>query len=102
MSKVCMIESLCRHIGQTVTLFTASGGLSGDGFTGVLAHVGDDCIKLICSIGMAPSCCVGSSCLDRPRGERGCGRRFSGGNILGSVCVIPICKIVSFTHNSLA
>lgn len=29
-------DGLCRYIGQTVTIFTESGGLSGSGFTGVL------------------------------------------------------------------
>jgi len=26
----CLEESLCRYIGQTITIFTTSGGLSGD------------------------------------------------------------------------
>jgi len=26
----CLTEDMCRHIGQTVTIFTTSGGLSGD------------------------------------------------------------------------
>ena len=25
----CLVDSMCRHIGQTVTIFTTSGGLSG-------------------------------------------------------------------------
>lgn len=69
MSKICMVESLIRHIGQTVTIFTTSGGLSGDGFTGVLAHVGENCVKIICAIGAAPFCCVGSSCLNLAFGK---------------------------------
>lgn len=46
-----LLESLARHIGQTVTIFTESGGLSGSGFTGVLAAIGDCTIKLITDIG---------------------------------------------------
>ena len=101
MSKICMVESLIRHIGQTVTIFTTSGGLSGDGFTGVLAHVGENCVKIICAIGAAPSCCVGSSCLNRRFDERGGFAGGFNGNILGSVAEIPICKIVCFTHNAI-
>ena len=37
----CLIESMARYIGQTVTIFTKSGGLSGNGFTGVLAGICD-------------------------------------------------------------
>ena len=47
----CLIESMARYIGQTVTIFTKSGGLSGNGFTGVLAGICDGCVKLITDIG---------------------------------------------------
>jgi len=46
-----MIASLERHIGKTVTIFTTSGGISGAGFTGVLACVGGGFVKLITAIG---------------------------------------------------
>lgn len=114
----CVIESMLRHIGQTVTVFTASGGLSGSGFTGVLAGVHNGCVRLITDIGAPPACPIGSSCigfgeplLDGPiggecgwQGRRGwggwgCGRR--GSNWLGSVAEIPCDKIVSFTHNAI-
>jgi len=42
-----LIESMARYIGQTVTIFTTSGGLSGSGFTGVLAAICDGNVKLI-------------------------------------------------------
>ena len=58
----CLEESLCRHIGQTVTIFTKSGGISGAGFTGVLGHVGNGCINLITHLGAAPACPLGSEC----------------------------------------
>lgn len=38
--------------------------LFGSGFTGVLAFVGNGCVKLITSIGVAPDCAVGSPCND--------------------------------------
>jgi hypothetical protein len=53
---------MARYIGQTVTIFTKSGGLSGNGFTGVLAGIHDGCVKLITDIGAPPACPIGSSC----------------------------------------
>ena len=58
----CLVESMCRYIGQTVTIFTTSGGLSGNGFTGVLAGFCDGSVKLITDIGAPPACPVGSAC----------------------------------------
>lgn len=127
----CLIDDLCRYIGQTVTIFTTSGGLSGDGFTGVLAAVTDSTVKLITYIGAAPSCPVGSTCTGGyngryggygcsgnyggfgggcgcNRGGCGCNRggcdggyEYAGNNWLGSVTEIPICRIASFTHNAI-
>ena len=59
-----LLESLIRFTGQTVTIFTTSGGLSGSGFTGVLASICNGTIKLITDIGAPPSCPVGSACDD--------------------------------------
>ena len=97
MPQVCLVESLLRYVGQTVTIYTASGGLSGSGFTGVLAYVGDECIKLITGIGAAPACAVGSACTGWGYGANGGSNGFVG-NWLGSVTEIPICKIACFTH----
>jgi len=131
-----LLESLGRHIGQTVTIFTTSGGLSGKGFTGVLAGIFGCNIKLITDIGAPPSCPLGSACcggfleeevereefggwggsfggmcelFGRCRGRRGCceggkGRRRGhrwGQNWLGSVTVIPVDRIASFTHHAI-
>lgn len=97
MNNTCLTESLCAHIGETVTIFTTSGGLSGSGFTGILAAVTDNCVKLITDIGGAPNCPLGSNC--------SCGKfrnRNNGGSCeLGSVTVIPLDKISSFTHNAI-
>lgn len=96
-----LLDSLTRYIGQTVTIFTTSGGCSGSGFTGVLAGVNENYVKLITNIGAAPSCPLGSSC-------SGYGYNYGynqgygcGYNWLGSVTEIPICKIASFTHNAI-
>lgn len=40
-------RELQGHIGQTITVFTASGGESGRGFTGVLLEVREDTIRLL-------------------------------------------------------
>ena len=132
-----LIGSLERHIGQTVTIFTTSGGLSGRGFTGVLAGICGCNIKLITDIGAPPSCPIGSACcggffeeveeerefggswggafggmcemFGRCRERCGCreggkGRRrgrWHGRNWLGSITVIPIDRIASFTHHAL-
>ncbi|MCL2189038.1 MAG: hypothetical protein FWC16_08875 [Defluviitaleaceae bacterium] len=120
-----LIDSMRRYIGQTVTIFTTSGGLSGNGFTGVLAGICDCTVKLITDIGAPPSCPVGSACCGgyggyggyeevercetrcgttcretRPR-PCGYGGRGRFGGWLGSVTEIPLEKIASFTHNAL-
>ncbi|WP_250229579.1 hypothetical protein [Anaeropeptidivorans aminofermentans] len=80
MSNSCLVNSLKACIGQTITVFTSSGGLSGDGFTGVLASVDCGCIKLIVSVGAPPACPIGSSC----SGFDGWGRGRGGGCSSGS------------------
>ncbi len=50
-----LVESLMRYIGQTVTIFTTSGGLSGCGFTGTLAGVCGCTVRLITDIGPPPT-----------------------------------------------
>lgn len=84
MSNSCLVNSLKACIGQTITVFTSSGGLSGDGFTGVLASVDCGCIKLIVSVGAAPACPIGSSCSGfdgwgRGRGGEGSGSGWNNG-----------------------
>ena len=95
-----LTESMLRYIGQTVTIFTTSGGLSGSGFTGVLVSVDCNVVRLLCDVGAAPACPVGSCCTG-PIGSfgggcgSGCGfgggfnSGFFGGSPLGAICVIP-------------
>lgn len=56
------VPSLTNYIGQTVTVFTTSGGESGRGFTGVLALVNPSFIRLITQLGPAPGCALGNCC----------------------------------------
>ncbi len=112
---------LCKYIGQTVTIFTKSGGQSGCGFTGVILGVNDCFVRLITSIGPAPGCALGNACGNNGNGMDngmmggsdhghgyGCGFNQFGnyGNgtpvyNVGSVTDIPINSIASFVHNAV-
>ena len=88
----CLSDSMLRHIGQTVTIFTKSGGLSGNGFSGVLLSADCDCVRLLADIGAPPACPIGSACTN-DMGPTGIANDMGGfwGNPLGAVCVIPTC-----------
>lgn len=109
MSNRSFAEDLARHIGQTVTIFTTSGGESGRGFTGVLASVNCDFVRLIDHIGPAPGCALGNCCDKRFEREdlQGQGRTLPSGiscdtnRGLGAIVDIPINRIASFVHNSV-
>ncbi len=121
----CLCESMIRYLGQTVTVFTTSGGLSGAGFTGVLISADCNCIRLLCDVGAPPACPVGSSCSGGFNNwgggwnnwgsgwnnwggggwnnwGGGCGCSFNEcSNPLGAICVIPTCAVAAFTHNAI-
>ena len=112
-------SSLAKHIsefqGETVTIFTTSGGVSGCGFTGVVLSVNHCFVRLVTEQGMAPTSPIAENiCPDMDKGYgRGCGGGISelGGSggkrpyppqrLVGSVCDIPIDKIVAFCHNAV-
>jgi len=117
-----LTEDMFRYIGQTVTIFTTSGGLSGSGFTGVLVSVDCNVVRILADVGAAPACPVGSACTGPIGGFGGsCGfgggwgggfgggfsgiesgfYGFGGGNPLGAICVIPTRAIAAFTHNAI-
>jgi hypothetical protein len=118
-----IVEGLGRHFGQTVTIFTKSGGLSGSGFTGTLVFADCNVVKLITCLGAPPCCPLGSDCAD---GFGGCGlgagygagyngyNGYNGlygnggfygngrfGNGLGSIVTIPTCAIAAFVNNTI-
>lgn len=140
------LRSLCRFIGETVTIFTESGGPSGCGFTGVVLSVDCNFVRLVTQQGTPPSCPIGSACCpdfdDGPTGVGGVGAGFGAGAgagvgagvgfggigagvgagvgvgigagigcpkpphpappfTVGSVCDIPVDKIVAFCHNAV-
>ncbi|MDF2841888.1 MAG: hypothetical protein K0R00_314 [Herbinix sp.] len=100
------MEELCKYIGQTVIIFTTSGGASGCGFTGVLLRVNPCFCTLVNRLGSSPS---------NPLSETICGDRRNGnGNgrdcrdmddrpvyTVGSVCDIPLDRIAAFCHNAI-
>lgn len=95
------LNELCRFIGQTVTIFTTSGGASGCGFTGILIRVNPCYVTLVNRIGTAPANPLSESicgCHDR----KGCHEPDMGPiHTIGSVCDIPVDKIACFTHNAV-
>jgi hypothetical protein len=96
------LEELYRYIGQTVTVFTTSGGASGCGFTGVLLRVNPVYITLVNRLGTPPA---------NPLSDVICGDRRGGRDLrgmedtviytVGSVCDIPIDRIAAFVHNAV-
>ncbi len=101
---------LCRYIGETVTVFTASGGASGCGFSGVLLSVNSCFIRLLTREGTPPANPLSEEICDEfagssvpTLGARGCGGIHDEREdfMVGSVCDIPIDKIVSFCHNAV-
>lgn len=102
-----LIGNLARHIGQTVTIFTTSGGDSGRGFTGVLASVNCNFVRLITQIGPAPGCALGNCCDKQWGYSQGgnstlpSGIRCDGDRGFGSIVDIPVDRIAAFVHNAV-
>ncbi|QGU96595.1 hypothetical protein GOM49_17215 [Clostridium bovifaecis] len=125
MDGVSFVSHLSNYIGETVTIFTTSGGESGSGFTGVLLSVNNNFVRLITQIGIAPGCALGNCCEgpgqtggigvgfgegsngfdgqfeNQCGGQDNTGRFTCTGNTLGSVTDIPIDRIASFVHNAI-
>ncbi len=95
-----LVDCMYRYVGQTVTIFTTSGGLSGSGFTGVLLSVDCNVCRLVCDFGTPPACAIGSACGYPQEQYGGYGPGYSR-NPLGSVVVIPVSAIACFTHNAI-
>jgi hypothetical protein len=97
--------NLANHIGQTVTIFTTSGGESGRGFTGVLATVNCDFVRLVDQIGPAPGCALGNCCDKHFGSDQGGtlpnGISCNGNRGFGAIVDIPIDRIASFVHNTV-
>lgn len=108
-----LARHICKYIGETVTIFTTSGGVSGCGFTGVVLSVNACYVRLITEQGTPPSNPLAENiCGDfdgkgKGYGLDGVGGAGMGGHRrddyrrLGSVCDIPIENIAAFCHNAV-
>ena len=112
------VRHICEFVGETVTIFTTSGGASGCGFTGVVLSVNSCFCRLVTEQGMAPTNPLSENiCGDMdgnglrtgfgPMGNAG-GRNCNGngngngnGRVVGSVVDIPIDRIAAFCHNAV-
>ena len=127
----CFADLLADYVGETVTIFTGSGGQSGVGFTGVILGVNEIFVRLITRVGPPPGCSLGNACSNF---NVGCGEQMYEQNeynmgspmlpsyiqaankpsnmnpggwngfpvySVGAVTDIPINSIVSFVHNAV-
>ncbi|WOO38359.1 hypothetical protein R2R35_07605 [Anaerocolumna sp. AGMB13020] len=100
-SNQSLVAHLCQYIGETVTIFTKSGGVSGCGFTGVLFAVNCEFVQIVTDFGSAPTNPIGgpnSSCCNNLYPENKCSYEYQR---TGSVCDIPVDKIAAFCHNAV-
>ncbi len=118
-----LANHISRFLGETVTIFTTSGGASGCGFTGVVLSVNQCFCRLVTEQGMAPSNPLSESICGNNfnnngfnnnnfnnnndfSGVRGCSTGNGRGGRdncrqTGSVCDIPIDCIAAFCHNAV-
>ena len=89
-------ESLCfefrEHIGETVTVYTTSGGRSGVGYTGLLTHVNCYFIRIVKHTG--PISCPSFSYKNKRCYN--C-KRYK---FCGVTTIIPIDKISAFVYST--
>lgn len=118
MTGINFINHIANYIGETVTIFTTSGGESGMGFTGVILAVNSTYVRLITQIGAAPACPLGNCCSEIPHKSTLAANRVKENRDMnkkeetqrevdcsvkrrGSVTDIPLEKIVAFVHNAV-
>lgn len=98
-------DELSKNIGRVITVFTNSGGCSGNGFTGLLAEVNRQTIRLVSAFSSAPRHPFSGDFDDCDRDRRrDCDRdrdRDCDRNRFGTVIVIPIRSIVAFVFNEV-
>jgi hypothetical protein len=105
-------DHLNDFVGETVTIFTTSGGQSGFGFTGVVLKVNPCFVRLITRIGPAPGCALGNDCTDLSPAYDRYDNGYGGYNRnrchrdrpirdVGSVVDIPLDRIAAFVHNAV-
>jgi hypothetical protein len=93
-----LINHISRFIGETVTVFTTSGGASGCGFTGILMSVNSSYIRLITHEGTPPANPLSENICPRTHDKNYHNQHYYS---TGSVCDIPTYAIASFCHNAV-
>lgn len=89
-----------ENIGQTVTVFVNSGGMAGNGFTGVLMSHSETSIRLLIIPSVPPACSIRSSC--NSENIMFCiSCPFNTSGSIGSIAEISKQCIVAFVHNNL-
>lgn len=97
---------LANYIGETVTIFTSSGGQSGAGFTGVILSVNNCFVRLITRIGPPPGCSLGNACTGFNVGPwdygfggtgYGCGSASGYGDSYGPGPILPASELGAIT-----
>jgi len=97
-----IFDLLSNYIGETVTIFTTSGGESGSGFTGVVLSVNPCFVRLVTHIGPAPGCALGNCCsVLGGYGSGGYGGGYGSVSNVGSVTDIPLDRIAAVVSNAV-
>jgi hypothetical protein len=103
-----LVEHMSRYICETVTIFTTSGGPTGCGFTGVVLSVNSRFVRLLTDMGAPPAFPLADNLYSElengpgPRGGSGLGKGYEPPfRTVGSVCDIPVDRIVAFCHNAV-
>jgi hypothetical protein len=106
---LAFVRHISRFIGETVTIFTTSGGASGCGFTGTVLSVNCEFVRLVTHQGTPPANPLAENICgefdDHGNGPKGFiglgGEDHKRGFRVGSVCDIPIDRIAAFCHNAV-
>jgi hypothetical protein len=93
-------QHMSQYIGQTITVYTTSGGVAGCGLTGVLSQCTASHITLITHIGPPPEKPKSKACRSCPY-YKSCLEAAEKLREVGSVAEIPLHSLVIFVHNSL-
>lgn len=91
-----------EFIGRTVTVYVNSGGLAGNGFTGVLIGKEDTYIRLLIMPATPPACSLNSECFAKSSNTLLCiSCPFNDNVTVGAIAEILISSIVAFVHNNI-
>jgi hypothetical protein len=84
-------KDLENFVGETVTVYTVSGGRAGSGFTGMILYVNSSYVRILMKMERRPG---------RTGNTGSSGRRNSNAAGRGVTADIPLDKIACFVHNT--